>query len=556
MSAVSKLFTTEQLKISQLNFGDLNAILSDGESTIYVDANNVLKIATKNGLLVEEKNAAGDVIKSLDADELPSTFPLANTGYALIAVQDGTNFKLVWGLVDTNGNYNVIGGSTTYTVVFTDPSVQIFNPATPGNYPFNGIINITVSGDGALAGKRYSIDGGTTFTSILYTPSYEWQTLGSLTGETYNLIVEDVNNETLHTDTITLNPPDYSWDFISQGLYTPPDLIPVEHLIYKSDDTNPTIPGIEIRVKVIVEDDGADYYPALYKYDFYLDGILILDSPYTQDTEYVISSGVGTGEGTWTAVVTRKNPGYVRLGVLNIFSSPTYYPSVFTWSTDNGNTFSSPANSTPPFSLNPITNEITISYSADSLDVGSNKTIYMKEGFNIYQYTHSLTQSPITSVEINPGVLVTGTTGLINDFNFSSSFIFSDSYDIPNIIPRNSPMWSSPSPGATLSFKILYLDTSYYGSLTTQLSLRIEDINGTLVATEIATLSNDDPINGQEFSFNIPNFDTLIGSPPTGFSLFGEVIRFRFTFTPDNTVMPPNPDNDILSKLKFVKFLP
>jgi hypothetical protein len=549
MSGVSKLFATEQLKISQLTFGQLSGILADGETTIYVDTNGILKIATKNSGTVEVKNAAGDTIKSLNVAEIPPTsaFPPPDVGYALIAVQDGEYFKLVWGSVDTNGNYNVISGSTSFLTFVTNPAVQIYDPLTPGNYPFNGILSINTSGDGATAGKKYSIDNGITFTPIDNGSSYQIENLGTLTGATYQLVIQDSGNATLYSETITFSGVSYFWDFIDADLHVSPL---ITHIVYKSDDINPNDPATMLHVKVTAIDDGSELYPGLYTYSILCDGFEVFNVIDTEDTEIMVPI-LGL-EGTYTAMITRKNPGYVRLGYLNDYGYPLYAPSTFTWSTDDGNSFSSPGNSTPPFSINPTTQEITISYPANALEIYDYKTIYAKFGSNIYQYTHNLIQAPSASIPVNVGVVVTGTTGQINDLLFSSPNFFSDFYDVPNVILKNNPIWvvgSSPPNKTDLYFRVDFLSTAYYGSGVTELKFRIEDITGTLLVDGIGQLTGDDPDNGQTFYCTVPDFEDIMTSVG-----WGSIVRIRFTFTPDNSV-PPAPQDDRLSKLKFVRFL-
>ena len=218
MSGVSKIFFTEQAKLSQLTFSQLQSILSDGETTIYIDTNGVLKIAEKTNGVVQVKNAAGDEIKSLAVNNVPGSFPPTDEGHALMAVQDGSNFKLIWGRVNTIGNYNVISGSTTYTVVVSNPHYQNYDVNKPGNYDFSGAIFISVSGDGAYAAKRYSLNGGLTFTDYDSNNAYAFYNIGSLTGDTYNLVIQDSAEAVIHSQTVEVDPVDYSWDYVGSLL--------------------------------------------------------------------------------------------------------------------------------------------------------------------------------------------------------------------------------------------------------------------------------------------------------------------------------------------------
>jgi hypothetical protein len=547
MSGKTKLFFTEQAKLSELNLGQLEALLAEGESTIYVDSNNILRIAEKNNNVVSEKNAVGDEIKSLNVGNIPITFPTADTGYSLMAVKDGSNYKLVWGWVDTIGNYNVISGSTTFTVTYGSPSFQIYDATTPGIYLFNGNIFISVSGDGAFAAKKYSLDNGVTFSSLSSSPNFAFEQIGSMTGETYNLVIQDAANETLYNEIINLLAPDYSFDFVDSGLYTPTAM---SHVIYKSDDFNGASPSV---LEIVVTEDET-YLPGLYNYEIY-DGLnnLILESGYTPSKTYklpILSNDI------FSAQVNRINAGYIELGE---WSSPTnlsvYLPNDFRWVKDGETIFLVPSFLDGTlYTLQGIGDTIRVSYDVTEIgETGGDKKIYAKRNSSneVYQTTHALLQNPVSSVPTNTQVEVYQTTGIVDDALFASPFI-SDTYFVPTIITQASPFWV-PSPSAPgnpridFYFRVLFLSTTYVSNLDTELTMLIEDIEGTLITTETATLINASVVTGMEYEFYISDFQTTI-SP-----YFGEIVRIRFVFDPDT--MDPDPNQNILSNLKFVRYV-
>ncbi len=547
MSGKTKLFFTEQAKLSELNLGQLEALLSEGESTIYVDSNDILRVAEKNSGVVSQKNAVGDQIKSLDVEAVPSSFPSADTGYALMAVRDGSQYKLIWGWVDTTGNYNVISGSTTFTVMYGSPTFQIYDATTPGIYLFNGNIFISVSGDGAYAAKKYSLDGGVTFSSLDSSPNYSFEQIGSMTGDTYNLVIQDSADATLYTDTINLLAPDYSLDFIGSGLYTP---VAMSHVIYKSDDFNGASPSV---VEIVVTEDET-YLPGLYNYDIYdAFNTLILESGYTPDKIYQLPIA---GNGIFSAQVSRINAGYIELGG---WSSPTnlstYLPNDFRWAKDGETTFSVPSFiDGTSYTLQGTGDTIRVSYDVTEIgQIGGNEKIYAKRNSTneVYQTTHALLQNSVSSVPTNTQVEVYQTNGIVDDTQFASPFI-SNIYITPTLIINTSPFWV-PSPSAPgnpridFNFRVQFLSTAYVSNLDTELTMLVEDIEGTLITTETATLINASVVTGMEYDFYISDFQTTI-SP-----YLGDIVRIRFTFDPDT--FDPDPNQNILSKLKFVKYV-
>jgi hypothetical protein len=110
MTNITKIDISRQSKLDELTLSEINDIIDEGETVLYKKENGNLGMATKNIGVVEDIDVSGNVIKNLTIPDLPPTddFPEEMEGYALCAVRDGFNFKLVWALVDTKINYNVL----------------------------------------------------------------------------------------------------------------------------------------------------------------------------------------------------------------------------------------------------------------------------------------------------------------------------------------------------------------------------------------------------------------------------------------------------------------
>lgn len=108
MANITKIDLSRQSKLKELTLDEINDLIEEGETLLYKKSNGSLGMATKINSVVEEVNPGGDVIKNLTIPDLPENPLILNPseGYALCAVRDGFNFKLVWGLVNTKINYN------------------------------------------------------------------------------------------------------------------------------------------------------------------------------------------------------------------------------------------------------------------------------------------------------------------------------------------------------------------------------------------------------------------------------------------------------------------
>lgn len=108
MANITKIDLTRQAKLNELTLPEVEDLIEEGETLLYKRTDGSLGMATKESGTTNEVNPGGDVIKNLPIPPLPLSFPGASEGYALTAVRDGFNFKLVWALVDTKVDYNEI----------------------------------------------------------------------------------------------------------------------------------------------------------------------------------------------------------------------------------------------------------------------------------------------------------------------------------------------------------------------------------------------------------------------------------------------------------------
>jgi len=108
MGNITKINASRQSRLSQLPLNEIVNFIDEGDTILYRRENGSLGMATKNGGLIEDINPGGDVIKNLPIPNLPTDnldnpiFPGTEQAYALCAVRDGQEFKMVWALVDTS----------------------------------------------------------------------------------------------------------------------------------------------------------------------------------------------------------------------------------------------------------------------------------------------------------------------------------------------------------------------------------------------------------------------------------------------------------------------
>lgn len=547
MRNVSKILFSEQLLLSELTLSQLEHIVSIGQTVLYLDENGYLKIANNEYGDVETKNATGDTFRGVTTPDLPNTFLTDNLAYGLLAVRKGNGFKLIWGIISVDGNYNVVTGDTEYNVTIVHPQYQIYNSSTPGNYFFNGSFLIDIVGGGANAAKRYSVDGGINFSDYDSNSNYVIENLGFLEGGNINLVVQDSIEEEISNQILYLNPPDYSWDILDYGLFVPSY---IEHTIFKNDD--PSDSSGVINVNVSLAEENIDY-EGLYTYKIYLDNTLlttISDTPEKFVSYSVDMDLVRWNDGIFTATVTRKNSGYIQVGNLTA-QSINYNPTQFLWSKNNGNSFSSTSLIEKPFLL---LNENILNIIYEPSEVNGDKKVFsLKSGTNeVYQLNQTLEQVISDSEPYNESVKITPVEGIVKDEIFGTIFN-SNNFFAATIIERDNENWveSVNPPYSLIDFKveIVLLTTEYlfYFGPNTKMNVLIEDIEGNEIISQDAVFLSSSPTKGMIYEAIFEDLETTL------FGYFGEIIRIRFTFNPD--VLNYDPNNNIMSKLKYVKYV-
>jgi hypothetical protein len=108
MANITKIDLSRQSKLKEFTQLEIADLIEDGETLLYKGDNGELRMATKTGSVIEDVNPGRNYIKDLQIPSLPLDPSSLNPdeGYALCAVRDGFDFKLVWALVDTKENYN------------------------------------------------------------------------------------------------------------------------------------------------------------------------------------------------------------------------------------------------------------------------------------------------------------------------------------------------------------------------------------------------------------------------------------------------------------------
>jgi hypothetical protein len=543
----NKIFFTEQAKLTNLSLEMLESLLLNNQTTLLIDSDGILKLCEKNNEELIVKNAAGDIIKGLNIDNIPDDFLPENFAYALIAVESEDNFELKWGVISTIDDYNVITGDTTYSVTVSTPQYQIYDALTPGNYDFNGKITIITSGLGTNLPRKYSIDNGLNFTDLETNSVYVFSNLGSLSTESFDLIIKDSINVTLYQQNLTMQPPLYIFDVVGVQFHEPET---IKHTVFKSNDILTT--DTNTIINVFIEESDVDF-PGLYTCSIFVDGVNV--ATVTDVASKFINipldfSSFRYEEGVVTALVNRKNASYYKLGELTNYSG-TYAPEQFTWSKDNGNYFIPPSFESQPIILD---NEgyVNISYSAEE-SLGD-KTIYARRNSTneIYQTSFTIFSNETTSTPFNESVTVYELQGSYDDTNFGSIFS-SDNFFAPTIITEDSMFWSqSETPPNNLDdfkFQVVYLDTDIYYDprLTPSMMCVVEDLNGNSIEIQSATLIDSNPRVGFIFEFNFVDFRNTIEP------YLDEIIRITFIFNPDSEEYDPN--RNIHSNLKYVKYV-
>jgi hypothetical protein len=542
---MSVILISGQTKINEFNLETLTNVLKNGDGTLFLDTNNTLLFACKENELVVIKNAIGDYIKEVFVEDIPTALLPPNSVYSLIANKSGDNYKIHWGLVSTEDNYNVVTGDTTFTITALNPKYQIFNAETPGEYFFNGSINITTTGAGATASKRYSIDNGLNYTDYSDSENFTINNLGGLMTTDYELSVQDITEQVIYSDTVSLSGPTYEWDFIGEIPFIP---LSLNHILYKEDDPTPSNPTVGIN---IVVDDGEFYNTGLYDYNLYLDGRLVFsinNYPLKNITIPINFDEQRWTDGNITATVDRTNGGSIKFGMLTD-DLISYEANKFSWSTNNGNNFIYPTPSSNSLKLN-TDNTVEVIYNANTFS-GQKKIFMLRTNTDeVYQYNHNITGSTSTSTQDFDFLKIKEGYGIKMDNEFST-FFSSDDYYNPTVINRNHFSWvaneSNPLEIIDNTFVVSFLSTQFSPNpgVTRTMSIFFETIDGLPIYNQVGVFLRWRPGFPMRFEFYIEDFESIISD------YFDKIIRVKLIFNLNDNI---DPNDNISSNLKFIKY--
>jgi hypothetical protein len=354
--------------------------LSEGSAIIYRKTNEVgnlipaLGFVSKDGT-VTDLPYPGTEIKGLIVPPIPNTFPGDDKAYALGLVEVSGDFELKWVLVDTDGNFNRVPPSYYYT---TRSSAVCYNYDADLNDLFlNGSLLVQIYGWDVNTPKKYSIDGGSTFSGIV-TEQYDddgnsyftIQNLGitNPTGQTIDLVIADSADNILYpnqysvTGTTIINSPTYDIQSSYEGLDNNGAF---DVNLVKLQDISLTSRGT---MEVVVTDIQID---CEYYYEIWDSATSTLLFYRDYSTEKTYEFGFTTGDTQLFAVVYKKTPGRVFIEGVDIDGFGTidiqHYSLMYSKGDPN------PANFV---NITPGANSTSVIYSPNEAD--GVKELYMK----------------------------------------------------------------------------------------------------------------------------------------------------------------------------------
>lgn len=104
----SKIDLSRQVKLKELTLLEASEFINEGETILFKKDDGTLSMITKTSSIVEEAPIGVDIIKNLEIPSIPNVYPGVMQAYALCVVRDVFDFKLVWALVETEEEYNVL----------------------------------------------------------------------------------------------------------------------------------------------------------------------------------------------------------------------------------------------------------------------------------------------------------------------------------------------------------------------------------------------------------------------------------------------------------------
>ena len=504
----STINLSTQAELTKVTPTELNDI-ANGSGIIYLNESNenmiptlsesypALGFATNDGSIVESPYP-GMIILNLPVPEIPTVFPVREKAYALGLVEVDGEYALKWVLVDTNGDFNTYPPSY-YFVSAVGAFCYYYDEDLGDVYP-TGYISVTIDGWDANVPKKYSLDGGLTFTGIitesyyLTFSSFEILKLGNNpTGQTIDLVISDSYDYVLYSDTLVVDAPQYQTSIPFGG--ADPNLDYTVNLI-KQQDMSDTTPAGLIQVRITDTQPNCEYSYEIW--DFWT-ATMVYTQDYTSSKEVVfpITSGGGPDIRMY-AIVYKKVPGRIQIEGIDINNDATIDIShtALLYSKDDPN----PVNYT---GVTPGATYTELVYSANEAD--GEKNIYMKESMLPCIYKETITFIQTGNSRTTASMLILDYAGeVIND----ASFVNMNVSTAPVLRPLN-----------TFFNPIKIVGAMFGGGSALLFSFRYT--GGVLASGDTAEVLFYDAESGDELvgvGSQTPTIDTTFGSATYGYT--------------------------------------
>lgn len=532
----STINLSTQAELTKVTPTELNDI-ANGSGIIYLNESNenmiptlsesypALGFATNDGSIVESPYP-GMIILNLPVPEIPTVFPVREKAYALGLVEVDGEYALKWVLVDTNGDFNTYPPSYYY-VSAVGASCYNYDVGLGNVYP-NGYIAVSIDGWDANVPKKYSLDGGLTFTGIItesYYLTYSYFDILKLgnnpTGQTIDLVISDSYDYVLYSDTLVVDAPQYQTVIPFGG--TDLNLDYNVYLVKEQDKSDSTPAGL-IRIHVTDTQPNCEYSYEIW--DFWT-ASMVFTQDYSPSKEalFAISTGGGPDIRMY-AIVYKKVPGRVQIEGIDVNNDATIDIShtALLYSKDDPN----PANYT---GVTPGATYTELLYSADEAD--GEKTIYMKQSMLdcIYKETIMFTQTG-NSKTTTPMLIL----DYAGEFIIDGSFVNMNVSTAPVLRPLNTFFNPIRVLGTMLSGSSLIFSFTYTGAIA---------------SGDTAEVLFYDAISGEELvstGSQSSIIDTTLGSLTYGFTTIdvrystyytnnlGQKVMIRFRYIESSTL--------------------
>jgi hypothetical protein len=526
----STLNLSVQAKLTTVTTTELNDI-ADGSGIIYLNESDenlipsvsppvsypALGFATNDGSIVEVPYP-GMEIYHLTVPELPTSLPTTNKAYALGLVEVSGDYALKWVLVDTDGNFNITPPSYYY---ITPSGAYCYNYDVLAAEAFlNGEIAVVVNGWDVNVPKKYSLDGGLTFSGIVtedYGSGTSFFTISKLgntnpTGQTIDLVISDSYDYVLYSDTIVITSPVYEVNTAFEGLDSNNAF---DIYLVKTQDMSATTLAGTMTVYVTDTQTDCEYYyeiwdpqtaTMLYYQDY---------SP-AKTYQFAVSSSSGPSIQA-NAIVYKKVPG--RVWVQGIDSNGDTIIDISHTALDYSKGDPNPANYS---GLTPMYGFTEVMYSASEAD--GDVDLYMKQAAYDCIYKKNITFSQASNLETSPDMLVIEydpTDHFIIDNQFTNKYVRLLSLGAPNSFFSPGRILLSMFVGSSTVFTFDYLGTISAGLDTAEIlfydALSGQPLTGT--GAQIATISV-----GGNVSIDVKYYPYWLANPQQDV-----MIRFQYT---------------------------